>query len=236
MSGLGRRTHYRKHLTDAVLHDFPEPDTAGGERIAMVVGTRGSNQFEIVVAPSITKDEAPCQKGKREKGVEACESLQTISAEPESVLGARNVQLAILPTKFRKLVWLKRNDFVIVRCGEDEDGSENIDSTGSIRYQIEHILYKEQVKHLKKEGFWPNEDFFSVLSSKHIGTSDTHRAVETRTETDRGGSLLGELSGEDEESDDDGIIYGAVDDFVNTNRIATLRVQDSESESESGEE
>ena len=66
MAGLGRRTHYRKHLTDSVLFDKPEPQE--NERIAKVVATRGSNQFDVLVASS------------------------------------KNSVLAILPTKFNKLV------------------------------------------------------------------------------------------------------------------------------------
>ena len=47
MAGLGRRTHYRKHLTDSIIHDFPEP--GDNECIAKVVATRGSNQFDIIL-------------------------------------------------------------------------------------------------------------------------------------------------------------------------------------------
>ena len=80
MAGLGRRTHYRKHLTDSVLYDLPEPKE--DERIAKVVATRGGNQFDIILAST-------------EGG------------------GNNPSGLAILPTKFHKLVWVKRNDYVI---------------------------------------------------------------------------------------------------------------------------
>ena len=88
MAGLGRRTHYRKHLTDSVLHDLPEPNPPHS-RIAKIVATRGSNQFDVLLANGDGKPE-----------------------------------LAILPTKFRKLVWLKRNDYVIVETAEDESSIE----------------------------------------------------------------------------------------------------------------
>jgi len=84
MAGLGRRTHYRKHLTDSIIYDYPEP--GDNERIAKVVATRGGNQFDILL-PIDAKD-----------------------ADAQQPQG----QLAILPTKFNKLVWVKRNDFVIV--------------------------------------------------------------------------------------------------------------------------
>ena len=45
MAGSGRRSHYRKHLTDAVLHDLPEPDETIGQRIACIIGSRGYDFF-----------------------------------------------------------------------------------------------------------------------------------------------------------------------------------------------
>lgn len=244
MAGLGRRSHYRKHLTDAVLNDFPEPDIAGGERIAKVVGTRGSNQFEIVLAPldrrinqdSSRRDNDGGGSAEKEDGLMPSAVAEPVSA---AIIGERNVLLAILPTKFRKLVWLKRNDFVIVRCGEEKDDEEKDDTTGSIRYQIEHILYKEQVKHLKKERLWPEDNFFSDLSYKPGNDVSGSEAEAGKTASrlekqdhDEGSNSYDCSEEEEDEHADDGIVYDAGDDFVNTNRIATLRVEDSESESE----
>ena len=108
MSGLGRRTHYRKHLTDSVLYDYPEP--ASNECIAKIIATRGSNQFDIQLAKS-------------------CRDTQNNSDDNDSDIkrydystGSKSdgSELAILPTKFRKLIWLKRNDFVIVQYATDD--------------------------------------------------------------------------------------------------------------------
>lgn len=54
--------------------------------------------------------------------------------------------LASMPTKFRKSVWIKRNDYVIVEPIEEGD---------KVKAEIVRILYKDQVKHIKKEGLWP---------------------------------------------------------------------------------
>lgn len=175
MAGLGRRTHYRKHLTDKVLHDFPEP--TGNESIAKVVATRGGNQFDII----LPLDNSP--------------------------------QLAMLPTKFRKLVWLKRNDFVIVQTGGGVTDDATHD-TGGIRYIINHILYKEQVKHLRQKGLWPNDD-----SNFAEGNLDEIDLAATR-KTDEGG-IVYEY---DDCSDEDNV---DADLFVNTNRVAAMTVQDS---------
>jgi probable RNA-binding protein EIF1AD len=227
MAGLGRRTHYRKHLTDSVLNDLPEPKE--DERIAKVVSTRGGNQFDIVLATSVS------------------------GASNNGIIAVRTPQLAILPTKFHKLVWVKRNDYVIVQTGtlddDDDDNSEGkIDGTendepdkdaptmlvtkeldhhqGGIRYIITHILYKDQVKHLRVKGLWPEGD------------------PEFDGSTAAGGPqppVLTDLEGE-QEADDDGIVYNEYDNendddlFVNTNRVARLEIQDSDDDEASSED
>lgn len=144
------------------------------------------------------------------------------------------VHLAILPTKFHKLVWVKRGDYVIVQAGQEEKTEDETDSKtdnnntspgeGGVRHIISHILYKDQIKHLKSKGLWPDDD----------------------PEFSKGSSAP--EAGEDEETEpleaDDGIVYNDYDDednvddqlFVNTNRISRLEIQESSSEDESSED
>lgn len=162
MAGLGRRSHYRKHLTDAVLHDLPEPDESIGQRIARVVGTRGGNMFDVVVAPPSSNKELAdavddsCRQSTNDDEEIIPKLLTTVAVNgssdnkqaPINNIQRRTSQLAFLPTKFRKLVWIKRNDFVIVECGEEESEetqqqtSEQKESSsgGGFRYVITHIL------------------------------------------------------------------------------------------------
>jgi probable RNA-binding protein EIF1AD len=191
MAGVGRRTHYRKHLTDSVLNDFPVPTET--ERIAKVVATRGGNHFEILLASNDPSDE-------------------------------RKSVLAMLPTKFRKLVWLKRNDFVIVDTGEVDDTEDNTDAESvaaaaaitGIRYIISHILYKDQVRNIQVKGLWPVND-----------------------------AEFGEQGMEDDEGDaadhaaEDGIVYDTgmqEDDYlmVNNNRTGSAPVPDSSDSEDDG--
>lgn len=197
MAGLGRRTHYRKHLTDSVLNNLPEP--AEHERIARVVATRGGNQFDICLPHDDT------------------------------------IYLSILPTKFHKLVWVKRGDYVLVEVGQREDhdkagdsgaieSCKSNDDEGGIRHRISHILYKEQVKHLKFKGMWPDDD---PTFTKDIGAkgADTNASMKNQ-------------------GDDDGIVYqdfggkNTLDDalFFNRNHIAKLEIQESSSSEEEDEE
>mmetsp|Transcript_7727 Transcript_7727/g.11048 ORF Transcript_7727/g.11048 Transcript_7727/m.11048 type:complete len:285 (-) Transcript_7727:349-1203(-) len=283
MAGLGRRTHYRKHLTDAVLFDLVEPDKSKGERIAMIVATRGGNQFEIVL-PSDTKED----------------SANTIG----------NKKLALLPTKFRKLVWIKRGDFVIVSCASTittplcneyhsqdqhkeentsipvDDGSRktykevdvienmsgsiskqnsttelssgsheeslnavgshnednNDDISGGIRYMISHILYEDQIRNLKKKGFWPLHDpTFSKSDKNIINSRDISNENPLNLHVDEGKHNTGQDEYDvKEELYDDGIVYGdetTLDDddeyFINTNRMSRLNIDDSSSDEDS---
>uniref|UniRef100_V5HM78 Probable RNA-binding protein EIF1AD n=1 Tax=Ixodes ricinus TaxID=34613 RepID=V5HM78_IXORI len=54
--------------------------------------------------------------------------------------------LVSMPTKFRKNIWVKRGDFVIVEPIEEGD---------KVKAEIVRILYREQVKYIKEEGKWP---------------------------------------------------------------------------------
>mmetsp|Transcript_16932 Transcript_16932/g.19492 ORF Transcript_16932/g.19492 Transcript_16932/m.19492 type:complete len:533 (+) Transcript_16932:173-1771(+) len=170
MAGLGRRSHYRKHLTDSVLNDFPEPKD--NELIVKVVATRGSNQFDICTPSSVGSSE-----------------------------------LAILPTKFHKLVWVKRNDYVIAQYVVDDNDDKK---KGGIRFMIQHILYKEQIKHLKSNNLWPKE----------FMNDDVAIVVDLK------------------ETFDNGIVYDQGYDIedkmlmTNTNRIKTLTIDDYSSSSE----
>ena len=232
MAGLGRRTHYRKYLTDAVLFDLPEPGK--NDRIGKIVATRGSNQFDVLIADS----------SKEGKDAGTGDDSNTV--------------LAILPTKFRKLVWLKRNDYVIAQTVDDDvdqieieghdqdrhddkkktksDHDDDNDNSNSqtesnkksaakesnegIRYMITHILYKDQIQHLVSKGLWPGHDPDFVSSDARVGP-DTDGDVR-----------------------DDGIVYQEYNDnsddgsntdadlFVNTNRVANLAIEDSSSSDE----
>jgi hypothetical protein len=47
MSGTGRRSAYRKHITDNVLNSFPTPNAEAGEVVAQVIQSRGGNILQV---------------------------------------------------------------------------------------------------------------------------------------------------------------------------------------------
>lgn len=52
-----------------------------------------------------------------------------------------------MPTKFRKNVWIKRGDFVLVSSIPEGD---------KVKGEISTVLYKEQLKYLRAQGVWPS--------------------------------------------------------------------------------
>lgn len=54
--------------------------------------------------------------------------------------------LVSMPTRFRKNVWIKRGDFVLIEPIEEGD---------RVKAEILRILYKDQIKYIKEEGKWP---------------------------------------------------------------------------------
>ena len=247
MAGLGRRSHYRKHLTSAVINDLPEPDGLS-LRIARVVATRGGNMFDVIVAPPSPKKESehvqvaaddvcqPTATDEETTSIAAEDSnlkysqVEATNGPPLTLDIARSPQLAFLPTKFRKLVWIKRNDFVIVKCGDEghrdiqQQKSGQIDSSsgGGFRYVITNILYKDQVKHLKSKGLWPLDSHFADPVSN---ASEKEPCLDDNGEEGSKGAY-----------ENHGIVFEDTDEFmVNTNRLAILRVDDS-SDSSSEEE
>ena len=84
--------------------------------------------------------------------------------------------LGLLPNRFKNLIWIKRNDFVIVTIISDVegvDGTHNSSVKASIpesqislkRFEIKEILNSENIKTLKTSNKWP-----SKFNNSSVGT------------------------------------------------------------------
>ncbi|XP_055950623.1 probable RNA-binding protein EIF1AD [Argiope bruennichi] len=106
--------------------------------------------------------------------------------------------LASMPTKFRKYVWIKRGDFVVV---------DPILEGVKVKGEIAIILRKDQIKHYKEQGVWPKA--FSDPNEKVVRRSsnsddDDDLFVNTnRCDYPTSSSEEEEEEEDDEESDDD---------------------------------
>uniref|UniRef100_A0A8D0GZF5 Probable RNA-binding protein EIF1AD n=1 Tax=Sphenodon punctatus TaxID=8508 RepID=A0A8D0GZF5_SPHPU len=127
--------------------------------------------------------------------------------EVETPEGARF--LVSMPTKFRKNIWIKRGDFLLV---------DPIKEGEKVKAEINFVLYKDHVRYLQKEGFWPAA-FVSNAAGSHP------------TEESRERAQIPPRSAGEEDSEDDS------DLFVNMNRVNYGYVESEEEDSdEEGEE
>ncbi|XP_041093991.1 probable RNA-binding protein EIF1AD [Polyodon spathula] len=108
--------------------------------------------------------------------------------------------LVTMPTKFRKNIWIKRGDFLVV---------DPIEEGEKVKAEISVILHKDYIRYLQKAGVW-SEKFCAGASEIDSGSKNGHSEVEKADgclEEEEGGS-------EDSESEPDDS-----DLFVNTNRV-----------------
>jgi len=61
--------------------------------------------------------------------------------------------MCILPTKYRKLIWIKRGDYLIAHEANDEVETAT-GAKGTVRFRVEHVLGEPQVGFLKLKGLW----------------------------------------------------------------------------------
>jgi len=129
MSGAGRKSKFRKSVTDEFLTALPEPGE--GEYVCKIAGSRGANMFEVALCDDDTSG-----------------------------------SLALLPNKFKNVIWVKTKDFVIVQGnGAEKAEAGGAASDAKVQYFIKHILTKEHVKHIQKIGLWP-EGLTTTISAE----------------------------------------------------------------------
>nr|XP_046261348.1 probable RNA-binding protein EIF1AD [Scatophagus argus]XP_046261349.1 probable RNA-binding protein EIF1AD [Scatophagus argus] len=116
--------------------------------------------------------------------------------------------LVSMPTKFRKNIWIKRGDYVIV---------DPIEEGEKVKAEISFILYKDHIQYLQKQQHWPQG-----FMEEPMVQDQTNKQQEKEEETEE------KVEEEDfSDSEDES------DLFVNTNRY---NYQYSESEEDSEDE
>lgn len=126
----------------------------------------------------------------------------------EAVTSQGETFLVSMPTKFRKNIWIKRGDYVIV---------DPIEEGEKVKAEISFILYKDHIQHLQKQQLWP-EGFMESTEDK----TEKEKQKEEKDEEEEE-----EVSNsEDDESDL----------FVNTNRCNYHYSESEEEDSDEEEE
>lgn len=127
--------------------DFDPPGP--NQQIVRILGSRGNNLHEV----------------------ESAEPMQDNGNDAAAGDGAAEMNgdrfLVSMPTKFRKNVWVKRGDYVIV---------EPIDEGDKVKAEIVRILTPQHIKEFTKDGIWPEK--FTTKSE------DSEIRVETADSSD----------------------------------------------------
>ncbi|KAG5883917.1 hypothetical protein JTB14_032140 [Gonioctena quinquepunctata] len=109
----------------------------------------------------------------------------------------KSVFLASMPTKFRKNVWVKRGDFVLVEPIEEGD---------KVKAEMVRILTHKHIKQFKKDKVWPKElDDSEQEESDEEGLFVNTNRPTVSSESDASDSESSGDSDENEESSASGV-------------------------------
>jgi probable RNA-binding protein EIF1AD len=122
--------------------------------------------------------------------------------------------LVSMPTKFRRNVWIKRGDFVLV---------EPIVEGDKVKAEIVRILTSEHVKFLQDNNQWP-EQFVERKDNKEEDTLfvNTNRLQQYRSDSTSSSDDSNESCSDDDEDDDSGGGGGGGSDDNNTDTQDTM--------------
>ena len=109
-------------------------------------------------------------------------------------------QLALLPTKFNKLIWMKRGDYVIVTESEGQFTTASGKQNG-VSSLIQHILMKDQIQYIKKQGLWPKE--WEEAESVAVETVKEEKKEKDDKEKEEEGVEVEQEEEKEEEEDSD---------------------------------
>ncbi|VDK48468.1 unnamed protein product [Anisakis simplex] len=100
--------------------------------------------------------------------------------------------LASMPTKFRKSVWVKRGQFVLLQAIEEGD---------KVKAEITNVLDDENVLHIREEELWPQR--FEQDAEKLTREAKRHVNVENKKHQVIDADMLPPSDSESSEEDED---------------------------------
>lgn len=130
----------RKHVMKEMQTDDFDPP-ASTQRICRILGSRGNNLHEVESAEPFA---GPMDTMSTDAAAAVTSAVLTVDND---INGCCQF-LVSMPTKFRKNVWVKRGDFVIV---------EPIDEGDKVKAEIVRILTPQHIKEFKKMNIWPEK-------------------------------------------------------------------------------
>nr|CAG4646736.1 EOG090X0KPP [Macrothrix elegans] len=71
--------------------------------------------------------------------------------------------LVSMPSKYRKNVWIKRGDYVLIEPIEEGD---------KVKAEITHILYSDQIKYIQNHNLWPQNFVLDKTNGKQDASAE----------------------------------------------------------------
>ena len=95
--------------------------------------------------------------------------------------GRDDTVLVTMPNKFKNLIWIKRNDYVVVTINATTTAATNINITNNMdapnekqqlqqQHEIKYILNKQHIKSYTAKGQWPTE--FTTINDRTADYSE----------------------------------------------------------------
>lgn len=172
----------RKHVMKEMQTDDFDPPTSN-QQIVRIVSSRGNNLHEVESAISITTNQIESNN------------------DDDNGCDTANRFLVSMPTKFRKNVWVKRGDYVIV---------ESIDEGDKVKAEIVRILSAQHIKEFKKDGIWPEK--FTVKRDDLLKSTGDNHSDDSDDDLIRNTNRAQQNIESDVESDDDSDEDSSTDD------------------------
>lgn len=198
---MGKNQYISKHVRVTAEHGFPEP--SGDQFIVRLVRSRGGNIMECENSDGTT---ILCLLPAKFSKVRHFSNEKSVTF----LLNELNCHIWC-----QQVVWAQRGDFLIAEPSSVDGGQGKLSAT------IVHILFPEQVKHLRTLACWPSS-FDTSVPRDSEETAASRQTLDDAAETRP-------LDQTDEDSGSD------VDLFQNTNRMH-YDSYDEENDSEEEEE
>ncbi|KAI9332011.1 hypothetical protein DFJ73DRAFT_856262 [Zopfochytrium polystomum] len=207
----------------ALSLDPPTLDTPN-QRYARVNALRGSGLVEVVVfasaAAPTSSSAAATTDGAAKPDFAATNTTPTAATPRHRSTRTLETVLALMPPRFRNVVWMKRGSFVVVELNPPTESpaaaAAGKAGGGKVTGEVVHVLRREHVKALKADGVWPNEldeppVWVQPRARRSDDSDDSDDSDEDGEDGDDGDGTDGSGSSDEEDGDDDGL-------FRNTNR------------------
>lgn len=216
MSRINKQKHVL--LNELGDNDFMPPNE--NQQFARVVKSRGNNLHEVEPADQIRATAAGSNtSATNETSCNIAAETAVVEVKHEKDSASSCTFLVSMPQRFRKNIWIKRDNFVVI---------EMISEGHKVKGEIVRVLMPEHVRQFKKDGIWPAK---FDLQSSIAATMEINNRITSLETTE---TLTTEITATNDDEDNETYSDSDDDDLVrNTNGWHGVEESDTDSD-ESG--